>query len=132
MAEDTILWRGKSGANYKYWIYPLSPKFESVGGNYIFAKKTRANNFEPIYIGQVDDLSERLINCRDVRQFVQRCGATCIHAHSTPGGPPIRCDEVSDLIANYDPLCNRNESENREFDTGSLWHQQTVAAHSNK
>lgn len=128
MVDETILWQGKSGANYKYWIYPLSATFEAVGGNYIFAKETRAKKFELIYIGEADDLSEGLTNRLAVRQSVQRNGATHIHAHSTPGGPPIRGDEVSDLISNYDPHCNRHQSENREFDPGSLWHQETVAA----
>lgn len=131
MIDDYTLWQGKSGANYRYWIYDLPPNLQGVGGNYVFVKQTRAKNFKPIYFGETDDLSDPLLQRQSAR-CSQKYEATHIHAHSTPGGIAIRGDEVSDLIANYDPPSNRHQSENKEFDPGSLWHQQTVAAGSNQ
>ena len=105
MSEQTIMWKGASGTEYKYWIHPLPPNFKPEAGNYIFAEETKPGTYKPIYIGETGDLSERFDD-HHALPCIEREGATHIHAHTTPGRDQIRRAEESDLIANCDPPCN--------------------------
>ena len=57
-----INWPGKSGTQYQYWIYPIETTFNDGSGNYIFAKETRPGYWLPCYIGQTENLGDRLSN----------------------------------------------------------------------
>lgn len=107
---DTILWEGKSGKKYKYWIYPIGQEFNAVPGNYIFAKQPKPNEWTPIYIGETSDLSERFDN-HHAMACIKRNGATHIHVHRNDGGEKARRAEEADLISKWDPPCNRQGSE---------------------
>ena len=106
MAEQTIMWPGVSGKDYKYWIYPMGSSFKDEPGNYIFAKETSSNRCTPIYIGETDSLENRLAN-HEKLPCVKRYGGTHIHAHTTPGGEQVRKAEEEDLLAKWDPPCNK-------------------------
>ncbi len=56
----TIIWPGLSSKEYKYWIYPIGASFKEEPGNYIFAKETKPGSWLPCYIGQTENLSQRL------------------------------------------------------------------------
>ncbi len=56
----TILWTGKSGKQYQYWIYPIGATFQEAAGNYIFAAESRPGQWTPAYIGQTENLNRRL------------------------------------------------------------------------
>ena len=104
MAE-TILWKGDSGKEYKYWLYDLDATHDAVPANYIFVKETKTNYYAPIYIGETEDISERFdyhhkIDC------IKRNGATHIHAHKSSSDKETRCEEESDLIQRWTPICN--------------------------
>ena len=106
MADKTIVWEGASGKEYKYWIYDIGyANFDSVPGNYIFAKEAPPKTHSPIYIGETEDISERFdyhhkIDC------IKRNGATHIHAHKSSSAKETRCEEESDLIQKWTPICN--------------------------
>lgn len=100
----TILWTGKSGAQYKYWIYKLPPDFKAQPGNYVFAKETKPGSWAPVYIGQTNDLSERFDDHHQAG-CIRRNGATHIHVHLNKS-KQARLDEESDLIARWNPPCN--------------------------
>jgi hypothetical protein len=100
----TINWPGKSGTNYKYWIYPLGASLKAEGGNYIFAKEVRPGEWSPLYIGQTGDLNERFDNHHKA-DCIKKNGATHIHAHLN-GNDDTRLAEEADLIARWDPSCN--------------------------
>ena len=101
----TINWRGRSGREYAYHIYPIGTEFKSAPGNYVFAKQTRPNTFQPIYIGETEDLSQRFDNHHKM-PCIRRNGATHITVHANYNGEQARKAEEADLIANYRPICN--------------------------
>jgi hypothetical protein len=106
MSNETIIWEGRSGTEYKYWIHPLPPNFREVPGNYIFAKETKPDTFTAIYIGEAGDLSDRFDN-HHAMPCIKREGATHIHVHTSSAGEQARRDEESDLIARWSPTCNK-------------------------
>lgn len=100
----TILWQGRSGTNYKYWIYPINHSLKAEPGNYVFAKEVSPGRWRPIYIGQTENLDERLDDHHKAG-CIQAHGATHIHAHLN-GSKKARLDEEQDLIARWNPVCN--------------------------
>jgi len=101
----SILWPGKSGTEYKYWIYTISTIFtDKKGANYIFAKETTKGSYRPIYIGQTGDLSERFDNHHKM-PCIKRNEATHIHVHIN-NNEANRLKEESDLMQKWNPVCN--------------------------
>jgi len=103
--ESTIMWPGLSGKEYKYWIYPIGSSFKKEPGNYLFGKETRPGYWSSCYIGQTENLDERLGD-HEKEACAKRNGATHIHAHLTGGGEVVRRAEEKDLIAKWNPPCN--------------------------
>ena len=106
IADQTILWTGASGKQYEYWISPMSMPFVDEPGNYIFVKETSPNSWIPIYIGETDSLKNRLAD-HEKLLCVRRNGGTHIHAHTTSGSQQVRKEEEADLLAKWDPPCNK-------------------------
>lgn len=104
--ELTIIWSGKSGKEYKYWIDPIESPFKPVAGNYIFAKETIPNTWTPIYVGESDNLQERLTPNHEKTLCVRRNGATHLHTHTNVNDDSIRQAEESDIVAKWNPPCN--------------------------
>ena len=100
----TCNWPGKSGKTYLYGIYPIGTSFVAKGGSYIFCKKNNANKWAPQYIGQTNDLNERLGD-HEKEACAKRNGATHIHVrlNTTKAN---RLAEEKDLITNFKPSCN--------------------------
>jgi hypothetical protein len=106
MADElTILWDGKSGKEYKYWIYEIGHPMKAVPGNYCFAKETNPNTWTPIYFGETEDLSERFDHHHKI-DCLRRNGSTHIHTHTSSAGKEVRCEEETDLINRWTPPCN--------------------------
>jgi hypothetical protein len=106
MADQTILWPGASGKQYQYWISPIGMTFVDEPGNYIFTKETSPNHWIPLYIGQTESLRNRLTD-HEKLPCIQQYGGTNIHAHTTSGGEEVRKAEETDLLAKWDPPCNK-------------------------
>lgn len=106
MSDQTCVWTGSSGKQYKYWISDINATFKATAGNYIFAKESSPGRWAPLYIGESDNLSERLAN-HDKLPCVLRNGGTHIHAHANSSGDDARRAEESDLISAYNPACNK-------------------------
>ena len=104
-AAKTIIWKGQSGEEYRYSIYPIGTDFKGVPGNYIFARETEPGRHRPIYVGETSDLSERFDNHHKM-PCIRRSQATHIHVHQNDGGPAARRREEADLIAKWNPTCN--------------------------
>ncbi len=98
-------WPGKSGRSYTYKICKLPPDFKALPGNYIFVKKI-GPTWDPLYIGQSTDLSAPLDH-HHAMPCIQEHLATHIHAHANFGGLADRQVEEQDLIARWNPPCNR-------------------------
>lgn len=97
-------WAGKSGKTYEYYVYPIGSNFKEESGNYIFCKLNAAGQWAPQYIGQTNNLNQRL-GAHEKEACAKRNGATHIHArlNSTEAA---RLAEEKDLIQHYNPPCN--------------------------
>ena len=88
-----------------YWIYTIGTTFtDKKGANYVFAKETTKGTFRPIYVGETGDLSERFDNHHKM-PCIKENGATHIHVRINTD-ESSRLVEESDLIKNYNPVCN--------------------------
>lgn len=106
-----IGWTGYSGEVYQYQIYDLTKKFSiDRPGNYIYAQviiNTDRNEWEPLYIGQTDNLSlELILDTHPKGDCIIDTGATHILVHLSDFNEDTRIAETIDLIKNYKPICN--------------------------
>lgn len=106
MAEEIIYWTGASGKKYKYLIYKIGTSFKDCPGNYIFAKETSPGSWKPLYIGETENLRDRLSD-HEKMPCITRNGGTHVHAHVSPSDTDVRRVEESDLLDKWDPVCNK-------------------------
>ena len=93
---ETVHWRGASGSDYKYWVYPIGTTFKEVPGNYIFTKRENGR-WRPIYVGETENLGERF-DTHHKAQCIARKSATHIRAHTSSERVEVRRAEESDII----------------------------------
>ena len=105
MAERIIKWDGRSGKEYKYWIYKIGVSFESIPANYCFAEEPKPNHWRPIYFGETEDISERFDDHNKIG-CIREQGATHIPVHKSNRDKEARCAEETDLINKWQPKCN--------------------------
>ena len=101
----SVIWTGKSGEEYRYWVHPIATRFEATPANYIYAKVV-ARKWRVVYIGETGDLSERMLDTHDKKDCITRSGATRIHEHISSDDEEERRAEEADLIGRYIPPCN--------------------------
>jgi predicted GIY-YIG superfamily endonuclease len=104
MAEQ-VKWRGESGKQYDYWVYPINTTFKDEPGNYIYAKRNPAGNWQAVYIGQTSSLSQRLATHEKEQSVIRHGGATHILAHLSTSALTRRIEEA-DLIKSQRPPFN--------------------------
>ena len=104
-STPTILWAGQSGRSYTFWIYPIGTNFCDKPGNYVYSRQTQPGMWSPVYVGQTENLNDRLSN-HEKELHAIRNGATHIHAHVNNGTKQDRLDEETDLIRRWHPVCN--------------------------
>jgi predicted GIY-YIG superfamily endonuclease len=105
MTEQTVLWAGASGEQYRYWVYPINTSFKDQPGNYIYAMiNARTGRWQAVYVGQTSSLGQRLAT-HEKEQAAMRHGATHIHAHLS-GDEQARRAEETDLIRSLRPSVN--------------------------
>jgi len=98
--ETSVELRGRLG-QYTYWVYPINTTFKDEPGNYVYAKRNSAGQWEPVYIGQSSSLSQRLASL-DAERTAIRFGATHILAHLN-SDERARKNEETDLINTLAP-----------------------------
>lgn len=107
--KQTCVWKGASGTEYTYWVYPISQLesggFTATPGNYIFVRYVAGEGHYAIYAGQTGDLSERFDDHHKM-SCIRRNGATHTHVHASPPDEDIRKTEERDVIAKWNPPCN--------------------------
>lgn len=113
MHTDTMLrglgvhvWTGKSGQKYRYSVFMFGTVFGPGPGTYVYARETRAGQFSPIYFGQTEDLSEPFSDYVAM-QCIKMNRVSHIHVRLSNAGEEIRRAERSDLIEQWNPLCNQ-------------------------
>lgn len=103
---QSVTWRGQSGAEYTYWLYPRGTEFnKGQAGNFILAKQTSPGHFVPIFIGEGSDLNAAIATAGK-RQCIDINGASLLHVHVSSADPLERIREVDDLITRWKPVCN--------------------------
>ena len=60
MSSLTITWRGKSGTSYTFYFYPDGQQFDPVSGVYIFCRLALGGTWEALYVGEAQDLKQRI------------------------------------------------------------------------
>jgi hypothetical protein len=100
MAQETIIWTGKSGTKYTFTFYSKSTTFNEIEGNYIFAKQTK-NGWVAIYIGE-GDLKTRTQD-KEHLECAEKKGFTRYHVHINKNRIS-RENEETDLIEG-NPKC---------------------------
>lgn len=104
----TITLTGKSGAEYKFNVYPRDTKFKTLGAVYYvskrYKKKDGSYSHKDVYIGQTEDLSQRFTSHNEEDCF-NKHNANCISVH-TDDNEKSRLKKEEDLVANYTPPCN--------------------------
>lgn len=104
--HQSIQWRGQSGEEYTYYIWPRGAQVEEAPpGNFLHVRETAEGVLVPVYIGQSDDLNHRLLN-EETYQCVNTHGATQLHLHANYKGEAARKAEEADLLARWQPVCN--------------------------
>ena len=99
----SVIWIGKSGKKYRYWIYDYPKKFPDKPGNFMIAKII-GTGWRPVYIGYADDLSQYFETIKDAT-CIERCFATHVHAHFNPDGESACIKEAIDILDKWGSEC---------------------------
>jgi hypothetical protein len=104
--HQSIQWRGESGTEYTYYIWPRHSQVENgPPGNFLHVKEAEDGTLVPVFIGQTDNLNHRFVQ-EETQKRVDANGATQLHLHANYKGESDRSAEVADLIARWKPVCN--------------------------
>lgn len=91
-------------ASYKYDGFPIgSTTWNSVGGNYVFAKKS-GSTWLALYAGQTEDFKARFAN-HEKLQPAKNLGATHIFARVN-NNAFARTTEEMDFVSYFKPILN--------------------------
>ncbi len=99
------VWTGRSGQKYRYTVYMYGTVFGPGPANYIFARETRPGQFQALYVGQTDDLSEPFDDPLAV-ECLKQGRVTHVHVRHAVNRDEVRRAERSDLISVFTPPCN--------------------------
>ncbi len=106
MATLTI--KGKSGAEYTFYVHKLPVKFKQSGGVYLFTKLLDdKKTHRYIYLGITEDLSERFDNHHKA-ECIKNEGATHLCAF-TENNKSKREKIEEDLLASISTRCNEQK-----------------------
>lgn len=104
----TIVFKGKFGTKYHFNVCSFDMEFKAIGAVYFITKRTikedGSKSHSSIYVGQTEDLSQRLDDHHKADCFkIMKANCICIHEESDE---ERRLDIEKDLVANYSPPCN--------------------------
>jgi hypothetical protein len=105
MSTPGVTWRGASGKEYAYWVYPIQSLLDDVPGNFVCARLEDTGEWVPVYVGQTSRL-RRCLRSAEERWCVRVGRATHIHVRIDHRDEAIRQAEVDDLVAGLGPFCN--------------------------
>ena len=104
MAQNpTVTFTGGSGKKYEFTAYLAGTNFKAIAAVYIFTKQV-GSSYTRLYIGQTDNLDERISN-HEKWPCVRRHGVNTICVLVTSGAFS-RLQIESDLLALGNPPCN--------------------------
>lgn len=99
-------WTGSSGTRYEMNIRRLGTSIPHYAGVYVLCKR-RQNVWSSYYIGQAEDIGDRLSESNHLgRDCAMRQGASFVATTQVEGGKEARLTVERDLLAAYAPPCN--------------------------
>jgi hypothetical protein len=108
--DREVSWTGRSGTKYLYTALPLQRPVPPEPGNYIFCKLSGRDQWQAIFSGETEDLSDSLNrHLKTHRKYacIMRSGASYVHIRLNQGGEAARQSEEKDIRAQWRPPCNR-------------------------
>jgi hypothetical protein len=111
----TVIFKGRSGEEFRFRAAPLTAKFKAVGGVYIVTKRsfedrtfTTKASHQPLVIGHTADLADALITRSQLEKLTAQ-GANCICVLAV--ADPVRRGEIEkDLIDGNEDFRGRLQS----------------------
>ncbi|MEN6407646.1 MAG: hypothetical protein ABFC77_14395 [Thermoguttaceae bacterium] len=102
------MFKGSSGSQYRFKVFPLNTRFRRLGGIYLIAYrchgKQGVHRHKILYVGNTEDFSQPFGN-HHKSQYLMRLGANCICVQSDQS-KESRLKKEQDLIATFSPVCN--------------------------
>jgi hypothetical protein len=99
---------GKSGAAYRFRVFPLGTRFRKISGVYVVASRLHGANggrqLVPLYVGHTEDFSQPFDRHHKARDFAEQ-GANCICVQSD-AVEESRVAKEKDLVSSLRPVCN--------------------------
>lgn len=108
--QETCIWTGNSGTQYRFFVYPIGAPLRDEDGNYIYARVSRVEPngkkwWTAVYIGE-GNLAERSdLDRHHKGSCIVRNGATHFHCHLNADDAD-RLAEEGDLLAEHATACN--------------------------
>jgi|TARA_B110000285_G_scaffold137233_1_gene153741 hypothetical protein len=107
LTENTYSLTGKSGKKYTFGIYSMDTTFSSVGGIYVFTKRTKSGesfSHSNKYIGKTNDLSTRFDNHHKEDCIIEN-NANCLCVMRVDSEDD-RTEYETDLLLGNNTTCN--------------------------
>ena len=104
-------WYGRSGRGYVFEVFDLGAVLAREPGVYIFARLAEDDYFDPLYVGECENLDGRAGRGLDAHHridAVRHAGATHVHARAAADDAEIRRSIERDLRMRLHPPCNRD------------------------
>lgn len=75
---NTIHWQSPNGQNLEFGVYQYQDQWNPVAGIYMFFRQELNNSYTPLYIGQAQNLKDRLAHHEQWRPAVQIGGSVVL------------------------------------------------------
>ena len=100
--------KGDSGKQYRFKVFPLSARFHKLSGIYLIACRAHAadggHRHKILYVGHTEDFSQPFDKHSKAQDLV-RLGANCICVQAD-ASKESRLAKQRDLVATFSPACN--------------------------
>ena len=100
--------KGRSGKQYRFRVFPLGTRFRKISGVYVIATRGQdadgGQRHKILYVGHTEDFSQPFDKHHKAEAFAQ-CGANCICVQSDKS-EESQLEKEQDLIAQFSPKCN--------------------------
>ncbi len=102
------MFKGDSGKQYRFRVFPLGTRFRKISGVYLIACRAHGHDgghrHKILYVGHTEDFSQPLEGHRKSEALAQ-LGANCICVQSDTSAKS-RLEKERDLVATFSPAGN--------------------------
>lgn len=112
----TTTFKGDSGHQYRFKVFPLGTRFRKISGVYVIANRQRDANGQyrhaVVCVGRTADFSQPLLD-RDKAGDLTQKGANCVCVQSD-GSETSRLEKERDLNARFSRKCGGRAADSGE------------------